>query len=82
MWAVRSVRDVRAAPSYHFAALRRGDWKIVAAKGDPWELYDLRTDRAEMNNLASDNPDLTKELAAEWEAETSAIRELVNSIEQ
>lgn len=63
-------------------ALRRGDWKIVAAKGDPWELYDLRTDRAEMNNLASDNPDLTKELAAEWEAETSAIRELVNSIEQ
>ncbi len=34
-------------------AVRVGDWKLVAAKGDPWELYDLRTDRAEQNNLAA-----------------------------
>jgi len=27
-------------------AVRVGDWKLVAAKGDPWELYDLRTARA------------------------------------
>jgi arylsulfatase len=32
-------------------ALRAGDWKLVAAKGDPWELYNLKNDRAESQNL-------------------------------
>lgn len=47
-------------------AIRRGDWKLVAAKGEPWELYDLRSDRAESNNLAAARPEQTAELAAEW----------------
>lgn len=47
-------------------ALRRGDWKLVAAKGEPWELYDLRSDRAESNNLAAARPEQAAELAAEW----------------
>ena len=47
-------------------AVRVGDWKLVAAKGEPWELYDLKTDRAEQNNLASKMPDKVKELEAEW----------------
>jgi arylsulfatase A-like enzyme len=47
-------------------AVRIGDWKLVAAKGDPWELYDLRVDRAESNNLAAKMPEKTKELEAAW----------------
>lgn len=48
-------------------ALRRGDWKIVAAREEPWELYDLSRDRTETNNLAERHPDRLKELATEWE---------------
>ena len=48
-------------------ALRKGDWKIVAAgTNSPWELYDLRTDRAESTNLADQMPEKVRELAAEW----------------
>lgn len=48
-------------------ALRVGDWKIVAAgKDSPWELYDLGVDRSETNNLANDEPEKVKELAAIW----------------
>ncbi len=48
-------------------AVRVGDWKLVAAQGDPWELYDLKTDRAEQHNLAAQMPDKVKELAATWQ---------------
>lgn len=48
-------------------ALRVGQWKIVAAgKDSPWELYDLSTDRAEVNNLAQQNPDKVAEMVAQW----------------
>ena len=48
-------------------ALRAGDWKIVASGPDaPWELYDLATDRAETHDLAAEQPDRVKELAALW----------------
>lgn len=47
-------------------AIRVGDWKLVAAKGDPWELYDLRNDRAESNNLIKEHPDKAKELETLW----------------
>jgi hypothetical protein len=40
----------------------------VAKAGQPWELYDMETDRTEMNNLADQQPDKVKELAALWEA--------------
>lgn len=51
-------------------AVRVGDWKLVAAKGDPWELYDLRTDRAEQHNLAAQRPDKVKELEQIWQRQT------------
>ena len=57
-------------------AVRRDDWKLVAASGDPWELYDLKTDRAEQHDLASKHPKLVKELAALWQRETDAFTEL------
>jgi arylsulfatase len=57
-------------------ALRVGDWKLVAAKGDPWELYDLRTDRAEAHNLATANPEKAKELESLWNQQLEAMSEL------
>ena len=50
-------------------AIRKGDWKLVA-KGatGPWELFDMAKDRTEMHDLASNQPELVKELAAEWDA--------------
>ncbi len=57
-------------------AARVGDWKLVAAKGDPWELYDLRTDRAEQVNQAAKLPDKVKELERVWQAQTDSYTEL------
>jgi arylsulfatase len=57
-------------------AVRVGDWKLVAAKGDPWELYDLRSDRAESNNLASAMPDKARQLAAIWDQQLEEMSEL------
>ncbi len=48
-------------------ALRQGDWKIVAAGKDAkWELYDLRTDRAETRDLAATAPERVAAMAAVW----------------
>ena len=57
-------------------AIRVGDWKIVAAKGDPWELYDLTTDRAEQQNLAAKMPDKVKELEKAWQSQADNFTEL------
>ncbi len=47
-------------------ALRKGDWKLVAAKGDPWELYLFPEDRGELRNLAGDHPDKVQEMENAW----------------
>ena len=55
---------------WHFSranALRQGDLKVVRA-GKAWELYDLKADPTEMNNLAKQKPEKTAELAQMWEA--------------
>lgn len=51
-------------------AVRVGDWKLVAAEGQPWELYDLKTDRAEQDNLAAKMPDKARELEETWQRQT------------
>lgn len=48
-------------------AIRSGNWKLVAVFKGPWELYDLGTDRSETRNLAAEQPQRVKELAAEWQ---------------
>ena len=58
-------------------ALRLGDWKVVASKGDPWELYNLKTDRAEQHNLASEKPELLEELTGRWQEKTEGFIKLV-----
>jgi arylsulfatase A-like enzyme len=48
-------------------AIRTGPWKLVSAVGGPWELYNLETDRSELNDLAAANDTRVAELAAAWE---------------
>ena len=60
-------------------AVRVGDWKLVAAKGEPWELYDLKVDRSEQNNLAVRMPDKVKELEQVWQNQTDSFTELAKA---
>lgn len=55
-------------------AIRDGQWKAVLAKGEQWQLYDLTTDRAETHDLASEQPTKLKELVAQWEKMTEAMK--------
>ena len=48
-------------------AIRVGDWKLVAAKNEPWELFDLASDRTETHNLANQNPIKVRELSQRWQ---------------
>ncbi|MDZ4852078.1 MAG: arylsulfatase [Pirellulaceae bacterium] len=57
-------------------AVRVGDWKLIAAEGDPWALYDLKTDRAEQIDLAERMPAKVKELSQVWQSQTDSFTEL------
>ena len=48
-------------------AVRHGKWKLVALDDEPWELYDMRNDRTETNDLAAANPLVVKELSQAWD---------------
>jgi len=49
-------------------ALRDHDWKIVRlGQSKPWELYNMKVDRTETNNLASKMPEKVKAMNAQWE---------------
>ncbi|HEY3064101.1 MAG TPA: arylsulfatase [Chloroflexota bacterium] len=49
------------------AAIQHHGLKLVREFPHPWELYDLRTDRAEQHDLAALQPDLVSELAESWQ---------------
>lgn len=54
---------------FHFSnnrAIMKEQWKLVSARGGPWELYDLHKDRTELDDLASQQPDQVKELSQLW----------------
>ena len=57
-------------------AIRMGDWKLVAADGEPWELYNLRIDRSEQHDLASAQPDRVQKLETRWNQVTEEFRQL------
>jgi arylsulfatase A-like enzyme len=57
-------------------AIRMGQWKAVAARDQPWELYDLSVDRGEQTNLAELRPEILSRLTAEWEATTEEFTAL------
>ena len=47
-------------------AIRVGDWKAVAPKGEAWELYDLSKDRRESDNLAKKQARRLQSMTAHW----------------
>jgi arylsulfatase len=57
-------------------AIRMGDWKAVQPKDEPWELYDLSTDRVESTDLATVHPDKLIELTNEWDRRMEEYRDL------
>jgi arylsulfatase len=48
------------------SAIRKGDWKLVRT-GLKWELYNMKKDRTENNDLASQFPERVKELGELWD---------------
>jgi arylsulfatase A-like enzyme len=48
-------------------AARDGRWKLVARKGQPWELYDIDADRSELHDLAAQQPDRVASVAKAWD---------------
>jgi arylsulfatase len=70
--------EERALWWYHEGnrAFRHGDWKIVAAKNQDWELFNLAADRSESENLASTHPEKVEELEAQWEAILAEIHKV------
>jgi arylsulfatase len=78
--ALRGEKLARTRPMFieheNNAFVRDGDWKLVGrdvakpggVDDTKWELYNLRDDGTEMNNLALQNPDRVKEMADEWKA--------------
>ena len=47
-------------------AIRDGEWKLVSLRDQPWELYNFKTTRTELNNLADKNPKTVKKLSDKW----------------
>ena len=52
-------------------ALRHGQWKIVAQRNTPWELYNLADDPLERKDLAKRLPEKRAELVNLWNAESA-----------
>jgi arylsulfatase len=57
-------------------AIRVGPWKLVAAKGDPWALYDMRGDRAETRDLSQAQSEKVQELGALWNRKLEEMKAL------
>jgi arylsulfatase A-like enzyme len=69
------LRGERAAPRTQMLcwefwggrAVRDNQWKLVWGGGTKrWELYDLSTDRTEMNDLTARHPERVAKMAAAW----------------
>lgn len=60
-----------------YAAVRAGDWKLIAYRSGKAELFDLKEDLSEKHDLASRNPEKLAELRrrlAAWEKKTGVLR--------
>jgi arylsulfatase A-like enzyme len=70
--------DTRAAPLYVWEhegnrAIRAGDFKLVSRFGEDWELFDMRADRLEANDLSGAMPEKVAEMAEQYDAEAARI---------
>lgn len=49
-------------------AVRKGNWKLVQKNDGPWELYNLKRDFIEENNLIEKRPEIVERLKNLWDA--------------
>ena len=76
-WRIEDQEDVD-----FLSAVRKGDWKLVYRMHDAkLELYHLKTDIGERNDLSAEHPDVVRELAGvlggklrEWDAAMPVVR--------
>jgi arylsulfatase len=54
-------------------ALRSGDWKLVAARDQPWELFNLAQDPTETRDLAREHPETVREMERRWQEKRDGI---------
>jgi arylsulfatase len=53
--------------AYHFSrAWIQDEWKVVSLYDGPWQLFDLRVDRTERNDLSKKHPKRLKMLTGRW----------------
>lgn len=52
----------------HFGnkAIRAGEWKLVSVDNGAWELYNMKKDRTEMNNLIQEFPERAETMVQMW----------------
>ncbi|WP_277667909.1 arylsulfatase [Novosphingobium lindaniclasticum] len=48
-------------------AVRDDRWKLVARFRQPWQLFDMATDRTEMHDLAASQPERVRTMARQWD---------------
>ena len=48
--------------------MRSEQSQLVREQSCTWELYDLCSDRSEVNNVADQHPEIVKELSEQWQA--------------
>jgi arylsulfatase A-like enzyme len=69
---VHKMDGVHCWELYGRRGVLKGDWKAEWYDSpygtDAWELYNIKKDITEINNLALDNPQILEELKAEWDA--------------
>jgi arylsulfatase A-like enzyme len=53
-------------------AVRENRYKSTALRGQPWSLYDMQTDRTELNDLAAKQPKRVDAMARKWDAWAAA----------
>ena len=63
-------------------AVRVGDWKLVKAKGQDWELFNLSVDPTETNNLADIEVERKNILAGQWESTNRSHAGLLNLVKE
>lgn len=65
------------APRRHLIAVRWHDWRLYKKyEKDSWQLFDLKEDPKEQNNIASKHPDVVKQMAEQHEVWSKTLSPL------
>lgn len=49
-------------------AIREGKWKLVAERSEKWQLYNLETDRSELQDISAQHPAIVADLETKYNA--------------